>query len=211
MPNWCSNKIYVTGKNLQVFRDSLKIKVDGEDVDWDNFGFGQLYPEPTMCPQGEKKLDEHGFNHTENTCYRKYPPHKKEFYHTLREWYEWRCNHWGTKWEARECSIEDSEEEISIMFNTAWAPPREWCEYVTNKYDLEIIIVYCEVGCDFCGSITYYQGEITDQEEILIEWEPNPEYDEDDADCDEEETLWEYKVGSEFEKFMDEHKIGEGG
>lgn len=40
------------------------------------------------------------------------------------DWYDWRCKHWGTKWNATDCYIEDWDEDLlKITFSTAWAAP----------------------------------------------------------------------------------------
>ena len=37
-----------------------------------------------------------------------------------RDWYDWRCANWGTKWNAGDCEIYTNG---TVRFNTAWAPP----------------------------------------------------------------------------------------
>jgi hypothetical protein len=42
----------------------------------------------------------------------------------IPNWYDWQCEHWGTKWNAYEASIEDeSWDRLLICFDTAWSPP----------------------------------------------------------------------------------------
>lgn len=41
-----------------------------------------------------------------------------------RDWYDWCCINWGTKWNACKCSIaEDADETVVYEFQTAWADP----------------------------------------------------------------------------------------
>lgn len=42
------------------------------------------------------------------------------FYHGARTWYDWCVNNWGTKWNACETEIIDSD---TIEFSTAWSAP----------------------------------------------------------------------------------------
>lgn len=45
-------------------------------------------------------------------------------YGTLPGWYQWRCEHWGTKWNAYNQDLIDiSYGCIELKFDTAWAPP----------------------------------------------------------------------------------------
>lgn len=40
------------------------------------------------------------------------------------DWFDWRYKHWGTKWNATNCYVEDWDEDLlKIQFATAWAPP----------------------------------------------------------------------------------------
>lgn len=44
----------------------------------------------------------------------------------LIDWYFWRNQHWGTKWDAYATEVDDSAlhaGELRITFDTAWAPP----------------------------------------------------------------------------------------
>lgn len=88
-------------------------------------------------------------------------------------WYNWRVNNWGTKWDfglEKNCepaSIEDNK--VVISFNTAWSPPREFYEYLTDEHGYSINASYWEPGMSFCGYWTdgtddYY--EYVDHREI---------------------------------------------
>jgi hypothetical protein len=40
------------------------------------------------------------------------------------KWYEWSCEHWGTKWNAHDFHVEiDEPERFKCVFDTAWSPP----------------------------------------------------------------------------------------
>lgn len=38
-------------------------------------------------------------------------------------WYEWRCTHWGTKWDAAVYKAELADGVLTIECETAWCPP----------------------------------------------------------------------------------------
>lgn len=46
-------------------------------------------------------------------------------------WYDWRVEHWGTKWNCYECEEEGSKR---IAFLTAWAPPTPIFEELAKRY-----------------------------------------------------------------------------
>ena len=63
------------------------------------------------------------------------------------DWYQWRCDNWGTKWSQ----VEDHECErdlhlIQISLVTAWGPPIDLCQYLTNElgFDIHCIWASCE-------------------------------------------------------------------
>lgn len=46
-------------------------------------------------------------------------------------WYDWRCIHWGCKWNACNSEIseqESDEEDVVVYFETPWGPPTAWCQ-----------------------------------------------------------------------------------
>ena len=47
------------------------------------------------------------------------------------EWYNWRWNNWGTKWNAYE---EEYDGGNTISFLTAWAPPHEVIEALSEQF-----------------------------------------------------------------------------
>lgn len=69
-----------------------------------------------------------------------------------KNWYEWNCANWGTKWDAGESDICDMGEDVEIRFDTAWAPPIEWLKTTELKFpDLNFELHYDEPGMAFKG------------------------------------------------------------
>lgn len=70
-------------------------------------------------------------------------------------WYTWCCNNWGTKWDFGKDEYTDpavvENGQVSISFNTAWSPPVEFYEYLTDEHDYSIEASYWEPGIGFCG------------------------------------------------------------
>jgi hypothetical protein len=74
-------------------------------------------------------------------------------------WYDWRVNNWGTKWEVCEFYGVDKQPDaligdstISFAFSSAWAPPiGAYEKFLENNPDCSIRAYYYEGGCDFMG------------------------------------------------------------
>jgi hypothetical protein len=51
------------------------------------------------------------------------------------DWYDWRCKHWGTKWNASNCYIDDyGEDLLQIQFDTAWNAPIPIFRKLVERY-----------------------------------------------------------------------------
>lgn len=77
------------------------------------------------------------------------------------DWYNWSLNNWGTKWDACEPYIDESEPQFfSVSFESAWSPPCNWIEDIMHKYtNLEFELEYDEPGCCFAGKLTVHKAE----------------------------------------------------
>ena len=131
MPNWCENKVYVYGPT--------------EDVDeffnkcYDNVSRDFQMLEMHL-PTPEPKVDESG----------------KE----TSDWYGWRLDNWGCKWEV-ESPIEASEE--GVFFDTPWSPPIEAFTRLSKDFPgVEFELAYCELGNWFAGVAVMQNGELID-------------------------------------------------
>ena len=70
-----------------------------------------------------------------------------------QRWYDWRNQHWGTKWDAYDVVVTDDDPDCTeIEFNTAWSPPEAICHELREQYpDLSISWFYDEPGMEFAG------------------------------------------------------------
>ena len=144
MPNWCDNHISITGPNSVM--DKLEKVIQTEE------GLLQfMLPMPkeladTTSPfpkdatpeekaQRIKNLDKYGFDN----------------------WYDWRNENWGTKWDVNEYYgfdrqyINDDESQISVGFSSAWGPPLQAFQEFIDKHPVILEARYYEPGCDFMG------------------------------------------------------------
>ena len=75
-------------------------------------------------------------------------------------WYDWSVEHWGTKWNAYDQSGDDE----SIMFQTAWSHPYKLIEEMSTHYpEITFNVKYADedLGSN-CGMYTMVNGELED-------------------------------------------------
>ena len=142
MPNWTYNDLQVqdgTGgyelskcdKPEQKARKQL-IKFHKENINVDKeraFSFQTAIPRP-------KDLDITSPAHTDEEKAQEKINLKKYGY---KNWYDWNCDKWGTKWDTARAQIDEAiehEGEVRIYFETAWAPPLAWLKEISKKYPL---------------------------------------------------------------------------
>lgn len=78
------------------------------------------------------------------------------------DWYSWRCENWGTKWDAYEFEQVKYEinqyEEITATyhFNTAWSPPDRWLAKVAwNFPNTNVELYWADEDLPSSGWIKY--------------------------------------------------------
>jgi hypothetical protein len=90
------------------------------------------------------------------------------------DWYEWRCAHWGTKWDSSDFRW-GSEQPCVFNFLTAWSPPFPIFEKLATMYPtLRFVWKYEERGAWFAGTVICHEGKTVSHDEY--EPEPYPEY-----------------------------------
>jgi hypothetical protein len=125
MPNWCGNRLTITGPRQELTLFVLKWKAHHN-----NFRFSAFFPTPPDV-----------------------------------DWYEWNVEHWGTKWDV---DVEDARaepREISMSFDTAWAPPEPFVLAVSEVFPgLTFGLEYEEPGADFQGYVIVRDGVVLEEE-----------------------------------------------
>jgi hypothetical protein len=82
-------------------------------------------------------------------------------------WYDWRINNYGTKWDCSSIDFTIEETKFSTLFQSAWSPPTNWLEKVQKDYPtLKFKLIYEETGNWFAGIA--YTGEFEEGEEPYI-------------------------------------------
>tara|TARA_B100000214_G_scaffold360536_1_gene323027 strand:- start:308 stop:952 length:645 start_codon:yes stop_codon:yes gene_type:complete len=146
MPNYCNNNIVITGPNSVI--DKIEKIANGDKGDLLQY----FYPMPealkdTTAPLPKDATKEEKAKAKENL--------KKYGYDN---WYDWRVENWGTKWDIMEFyninrkEIGEDESEISLGFDTAWAPALGAYEkFIDENSNCSLKAYYYEPGCDFMG------------------------------------------------------------
>ena len=133
MPNWCNNTITLTGPKEKITAIYAKAKED-------NALLQQLKPMPEALEGTTSPSPTEG----------KVQPLVDGF----DNWYDWRVQNWGSKWDVDADNLELSEDGTTIegWFDSAWAPPIHAYEYfLTDNEDCSINCNYYEGGMDFGG------------------------------------------------------------
>lgn len=136
MPNWCYQKLEISGEPKQLNKLLKKIEVtknEATDVDDETpFSFDNVIPMP-------KHL------------------------HNNQGWYDWRVTNWGTKWQPRINNDSVSEWEsgsIHFDFDTAWSPPYPIIEALVKEFKkLEFHWEYYEESYEFWGIHNFKGGK----------------------------------------------------
>lgn len=153
MPNWCSNNVIVSGKNLAAFKEWLG---DGKAL------LTKIAPTPQ--PLVETTAGWSGDAEVQKLNDEREKANLKEF--GYKNWYDWNIGAWGTKWDV-DAEIDESsstENEVIFSFESAWSPPQAAFARLAEKFpDLHIRHAYMEEGMCFVGVDTYEDGVVADE------------------------------------------------
>jgi hypothetical protein len=133
MPNWCNNTITLTGPKEKITAIYNKAKED-------NALLQQLKPMPTELEGTTSPAPKEG--------------EPQPLVDGFDNWYDWRVENWGTKWDVDMDGLELSDDGTTITgwFDNAWSPPIHAYEYfLTENEDCSISSLYYEGGMDFAG------------------------------------------------------------
>lgn len=168
MPNWTENSLLIKKKDWAKFKE-----VAWDDVA-DELTFSKLLPHPKEMEIDEYyNLAEHFKREEEcqplelgDDWFKNKQGEQRQIYNTMKElnlcidgWYNWNCNHWGTKWDASESYVDnideidelDDEDDLVVMFNTAWSAPEPWYQKLSE-------IIPFETECTEEGGFFHFMG-----------------------------------------------------
>lgn len=77
------------------------------------------------------------------------------------DWYDWACEHWGSKWNACETQVVDD----CVYFNTAWSPAIPAIEKLAKMHpELTIEHSFSEEQASLlCGRVKYERGQCVEK------------------------------------------------
>lgn len=158
MSNWVLNRVNISGNGLEKVKEFFRSE-NGEL----EFSLNKIVPIPTELEENHlanfftfrdpNDMDEYAY--IELNSINEQLPRKerltvmdaKVMYQEYTEkygtasWYDWRCKHWGCKWDVRDCTIEETDHYMAIEFQTPWASPREALLKLSNLFPQTSIIV----------------------------------------------------------------------
>ena len=178
MPNWCWNHLEVSGDEIQLreFVEKSTMNIERNTKQWDEFSFNGTYPMPedlniTKGTQTQDEKEQAMLN-------------KAKYGYT--DWYDWRCEEWGTKWDACEAHIDHNDiDYFAVSFDTAWSPPIAWIENIMKDFPgLQFILEYDEPGMCFGGKLLAQHNKLWDDDH----WDVDQA-----SECCEGEVNWEHE------------------
>ena len=145
MPNYCNNNIVITGPNSVI--DKIEKIANGDKGDLLQY----FFPMP-------KELNDTVAGPEPKTKKEKLEKRRLQVEYGASNWYDWRVENWGTKWDIMEFyninrkEIGEDESEIALGFDTAWAPALGAYEkFIDENSNCSLKAYYYEPGCDFMG------------------------------------------------------------
>jgi len=144
MPNWTTNTLKVVGKPEDVDKFVAHM---GEEMD-----FEKVAPSPANMFRGNLSQED------KERCAKEGIPN----------WYDWKSEHWGTKWNASDQKEFELEmlgsiglKQATYIFDTAWDTPRPVIAKLWEDWpDLEFEGGYIHECYEGCGSF----GEFSNRE-----------------------------------------------
>jgi len=179
MPNWCNNSITITGP-VDIIKPLYEQACS--DADDETGLLDAMHPMPKELHDTTSPSDEDN-------------------------WYNWRVENWGTKWEVSSEGLEfedngDGTACLTGWFDSAWAPPINAYNHYLDRMEGAITLEasFYEPGMDFAGF--YTDGDLEEIDDLHSEYKL-PE--------DERSDLYkrldeEYDLSNQFEQWDEEYE-----
>jgi len=168
MPNWCQNRVTISGEAEAVTK--FKEAVEGLDEDGNllEFSFHKIIPMPidlvgTTSPSRTFKTTKEVNKYNANVLElegRKVGLAMTVAYaeslinqHGFDNWYDWSYDNWGVKWPATAINRDDEfDDSIVYTFDTPWGPPKGiYFTLLAQHPDVHISWFWDEPGMEVAG------------------------------------------------------------
>lgn len=183
MPNWCQNTLFVEG-DLNALQDFKKRTLKVNDNGIIEFTMNELMPTPPELLEQSSPATWRGDSEDEKGRleFENYLDSLEEKY-GAKDWYEWRVNNWGTKWDVSSGDVDEMNgDSLNIHYDTAWGPNDGFIKFASKVYpSLKFRLSYEEPGMGFCGVLICKDGETEfegqddlqwmDEYENIVEWD----------------------------------------
>ncbi len=153
MPNHVTHKFTVKGTTSELQKFYLQCFTTAKDCT--EFDFNSLIPQPEIL------LNTISGN-TQEMATPEYKALEAEAIEQTgcKNWYDWCCTYWGTKWNAYSCYVTQEEEELFFEFDTAWSCPEPIFNKLAEQFPtLEFRGYALDEGYGFGAEITIEDGE----------------------------------------------------
>lgn len=207
MPDWCMNKLTVSGSSDGVKKFSrravgLRAVYAGDDSGSEEspLRFNSLYPVPpevlAIGYDDQSIDDQKGFDLATRISWRCRSENGEmiEPRNVRLDGYNWQSIYWGVKWEPIVDSVTVSDQEAEYCFETPWCAPVPFFHKVSQDFpDLIFSLRYCIPAMDIAGYATWEGGELIEEEsgdlqpDDKIEWNICDDDCADDCDCNTDE------------------------
>ena len=165
MPNWCANNVTITHDDPAKLTELVDAYKRGELME-------HYLPTPRDPDDPTKLLGE-----------------GKPVTLLGEDWYNWRFSNWGTKWDVggEDALVARYElNEVVLSFDSAWSPPIEFYQFLTDEHGFDIRASYFEPGMAFCGDWidgmdNYYEGRETFPDHLVEEYSMVEFYEEEEV------------------------------
>ena len=167
MPNWCANRVTVSGveEDVQAFKEAVKYSYeDGEKL----LSFYAIIPfpeeldgigSPVTIVDTEEDIEKYKKDRSDSEFALGNLPITKQRSQELYDkygadnWYDWCNENWTSKWDACDVRLDiDEGDFLEYHFDTPWGPPEE-IYYVLKMQHPKVHIswFYDEPGMQYAG------------------------------------------------------------
>ena len=166
MPNWCANRVIVSGaiEDVLAFKKAVKGNVVNNKKP---FSFNSIIPMPeelkdVMSPvkiMTEEEIELYKKDHSNSEWMIGTLPITQEYsdelmnkYHS-NNWYDWCTDNWTCKWDCTDVYLDaDEPDYLQYRFDTPWGPPENIYNILVAQHpNVYISWFYDEPGMEFAG------------------------------------------------------------
>jgi hypothetical protein len=172
MPNWCANRLRVSGPAADVDEFAAAVATSAAPL-----SLAALVPMPAQiagaaAAPGDSlgALVERIARSLERPEQRRGGPieralaHNQAFHGPATDWYAWAMINWGTKWDVADATRRShpaprGRKCLDYRFDSAWSPPVAWAVTASRRFPtLRLELLFFEAGNDFGGEVALVGG-----------------------------------------------------